>query len=107
MLQLRVARGFCARARGLLASPVPPPGCGLLIPHCASVHTFGMAYAIDVIFVDRDARVLAIHPALPPWRMCRCAGALAVVEMAAGGAARAGITVGTELAGVRRALTHA
>lgn len=103
-LDLRVARGFFARARGLLASAPPAPGCGLLIPRCAAVHTFGMRYAIDVIFLDHDARVLAIHPALPPWRIRRAAGACAVLEMAAGASACAGIEPGTRLGAARAAL---
>lgn len=103
-LDLRVAHGFFARARGLLASAPPAPGCGLLIPRCAAVHTFGMRYAIDVIFLDGDARVLAIHPALPPWRIRRAAGACAVLEMAAGACARTGIRVGSQLGAARAAL---
>lgn len=105
-LELRVARGFFARARGLLGNPPPAEGCGLLIPRCVAIHTFGMRYAIDAVFIDHAGRVVALHAALPPWRVCRAANASAVVEMAAGSAARAGIRVGSELAGARAALSE-
>lgn len=86
-LRVRLARGFFARARGLLGTRSLAPDAGLLIPRCSAVHTFGMRYPIDLLFLDHDATVVAIHPAVPPWRIRRLPGAAAVLEVAAGTAA--------------------
>lgn len=97
-LQVRIADRFFARARGLLGTRSLAPDGALLIPRCTAVHTFGMRYAIDVLFLDPDARVIAIRAAVPPWRICWQAGAAAVLELAAGTAARAALRPGQPLA---------
>jgi hypothetical protein len=53
-----------------------------------------MRFPIDVIFIDRDGRVVRIVPALAPWRMAMSARAKAVIELAAGTAAASDIRVG-------------
>jgi uncharacterized membrane protein (UPF0127 family) len=79
---MRVANGFRARLLGLAfrrraAEP-------LLIPRCRSVHTFGMRFAIDVVFLDAGGRVLRVVKRVPPCRIVSCRGARAVVEIPAG-----------------------
>jgi uncharacterized membrane protein (UPF0127 family) len=54
---------------------------GLLIPRCGSVHTFGMRFPIDVLFLDEDDRVIELRRAVPPCRVIRCPGAMAVLEL--------------------------
>ena len=63
-------------------------GEGLLITHCTSVHTIGMAFPIDVLHLDRDGRVTALLRNLKPWRLGPWVprGA-AVLELPAGAAA--------------------
>jgi uncharacterized membrane protein (UPF0127 family) len=58
----------------------PPPGHALLIPHCRSVHTFGMRFAIDVTFLDADGRPLRVIRAVPPRRVLYERRAFAVLE---------------------------
>ena len=79
---MRVATGFRARLLGLAfrARAAEP----LLIPRCRSVHTFGMRFAIDVVFLDAGGRVLGVASNVPPCRVVSCRGAAAVVETAAG-----------------------
>ena len=40
-----------------------------MFPRCGSVHTFGMRFAIDIAFLDREGRVLAVHENVRPGRM--------------------------------------
>ncbi len=81
----RLADTFWTRAVGLLGSR--DVGGGLVLEPCSSVHTWFMGYAIDVLFLDLNGRVLAVYAAMPPWRMTRWVrGATRVVELAAGGA---------------------
>jgi uncharacterized membrane protein (UPF0127 family) len=70
----------------LLRDGALPPGHALLIPHCRSVHTFGMRFRIDVLFLDERGRVLRIERAVPPRRVLACRRAFAVLETRAGDA---------------------
>lgn len=56
------------RLRGLLARPPLEPGEGLLIVPSKGVHMYGMKYAIDVLMLDRERRVVAAFPGLEPGR---------------------------------------
>jgi uncharacterized protein len=67
--RLRVADRMLTRLRGLLGRPEPAPGEGLWIVPCSGVHTFGMRYPIDVVFLDRSGRIVSVHHALVPSRM--------------------------------------
>lgn len=67
----RWARSAPERMRGLLDEDHLDPGGALIIDPCNSVHMFGMRFAIDVIFVDKDDRVVRVIPKLQPWRFTR------------------------------------
>lgn len=97
-VRLRIARSFVARAIGLLATRRLAPDEGLLIAPCRAVHTFGMRFDIDAVFLDRAGKVLAVHPALAPWRAASCQSAFAVLELAAGAASRIGCEPGAVFA---------
>jgi uncharacterized membrane protein (UPF0127 family) len=87
-----VATGFRSRLLGLAGLPRERAGAGLLIPRCASVHTIGMRFALDLVFLDRGGRVLATHRGVPPLRLVRCAGAVEVLEIPAQGGESAAAT---------------
>ena len=73
-----------ARRRGLLGRTGLAPGAALVLSPCNAVHTFGMQFAIDVVFVDRHYRVRKIVRDLPPWRMAAALWASMTIEMPAG-----------------------
>jgi hypothetical protein len=83
-ITLREARSFRSRLLGLAFRSGLDPGEALLLPRCRSIHTFGMRFPIDVVFVDRDWNELRVVRALPPRRLARCRGAWAAIEVAAG-----------------------
>jgi uncharacterized protein len=97
VLEVRVADSFATRALGLLVGKPLGGGEGLLIAPCASIHTFGMRYAIDVVFVDRGGCVLRVCPAVQAGRMRVARGARGVLELRAGTAACHGLVNGVQL----------
>lgn len=86
-----------ARMRGLLRRRTLPSGEGLLLRPAASVHTLFMRFPIDVVFLDRDRRVLDVAPGLGPWKVAGRRRARAVLELAAGECERRGIGRGDRL----------
>ena len=86
------------RARGLLGRNSLEPGEGMLIDRAGSVHMFFMRFPIDVVFLDRDRKVLSVRHELRPWRLAGARGAVAALELPAGAAAAAGIAEGDVLA---------
>jgi uncharacterized protein len=63
---IAVADGFFTRLRGLLGRPEPGEGEGLLILPSRGVHMYGMKYALDVLLLDGEGRVVASYPGLAP-----------------------------------------
>jgi uncharacterized membrane protein (UPF0127 family) len=55
-----------------------------------------MRFPIDVLFCDRDLRVLSVAPEVPKWRMRGQRGAKVAIELAAGQAAQRGVTSGAQ-----------
>ena len=99
LVPCRCARRFFDRLRGLLgASSQAYAKEALLLSDCSSIHTNGMEYPIDVMFIDAnpcdpdvctvladgrlagDARVLASYSSVPAGKVLSCPGARAVVE---------------------------
>ncbi|MEN1760989.1 DUF192 domain-containing protein [Anoxynatronum sibiricum] len=89
------ANTFFSRLKGLLGTRQLPADTGLLLEPCSSIHTWGMGYAIDALFLDDHNRVLQVADTLPPntWGQ-KMPGACRVLEMAAGKARRLGIQPG-------------
>jgi uncharacterized membrane protein (UPF0127 family) len=90
---LRTAFDSASRREGLLKQSAWPAGAALIIAPCQAVHTVGMRFAIDVVFVDRGGRVLKVRERMTAWRMAGSLRAFATIELPAGtlaGAVRAG-----------------
>ena len=92
-----MATSWGLRFRGLMGKKELPAGQGILLRPCASVHTMFMRFPIDVVFCDRDLRVLAVAAAVPKWRMRGQRGAKVAIELAAGEAAQRGVASGVQL----------
>jgi len=95
---LDLAEDSSSRRRGLIGHPPLSQRQGLLIRPCRWVHTFGMSFPIDVVYLGRDGRVVALSENLVPNRIDRpVLRAQGVVEMAAGAIQRTGLAVGDHL----------
>lgn len=98
--RVEVACGVGLRAaRGLLGRHGLGPGEGLLLAdRLGCVHTAGMRFPIDVVFLDRRLAVVGIAEAVRPWRLAHCRGGRLQLELAAGRARALGLAPGVRLA---------
>ena len=96
-LDVLVAKSALSRMRGLLGRPRLSQGQGMLLRPCNLIHTVGMRYPIDVVFLRRDGLVLEVARELAPGRMRGRWGAHSVLELAGGEAARCAIVAGLTL----------
>ena len=80
-LEVPVAATRRSRLLGLALLARERAGPGLLIASCRSVHTFGMRFSLDLIFFDGGGRVVELRRGVPPRRVVRCPGAMAVLEL--------------------------
>ena len=72
------------RRKGLLGRKQLSSDEGLWILPCEAVHTFGMQFPIDLIYLDRSHRIIKISSAVPPWRLSICLSGHSVLELASG-----------------------
>ena len=89
-----MAGSFLDRLQGLLGKTGLSDQQGLLLTACGSVHTAGMRFPIDIVFLDADLRVLACHSHVGPWQLKSCRGARMTLEVATGGIERHGVLSG-------------
>ena len=81
---LEVADSSAKRSKGLLGRNALSRGGGLWILPCESVHTFGMQFSIDLVYVDRKHRIRKLRSDVPPWRISACLTAHSIIELPAG-----------------------
>lgn len=67
--RVAVAETSLRRMIGLLGKSSLDAGTGLLINPSQAVHTFGMRFPIDVVFVDKKHRVVSVQASLRPYRV--------------------------------------
>jgi len=68
-IKLWQATSILARMKGLLGRKSLPEQEGMLLDPCGSIHTVGMRFAIDVIFLDADWQVIGTRANLRPGRL--------------------------------------
>jgi uncharacterized protein len=96
LLAHRIEGAFdsASRRRGLLGREGLADGVALIIAPCQAIHTFRMSFPIDVIFADRQGRVVHFRSNVGPRRLTGAWRAFAAIEMASGSAAHADIQIG-------------
>jgi hypothetical protein len=83
-LLLIEAQTHKSRRRGLSRLDALAPTHALHIPATPSVHTFGMRFGLDLIWLGKDERLVRVDRNVGPRRMRLCSGARSVVETVAG-----------------------
>jgi len=72
-------------------------GDALWIAPCEAIHTIGMKWPIDVVFIDGNYRVRKIARNVVPWRIAVCWAAASVIELSAGAVQPTGTQAGDTL----------
>ena len=86
------------RRKGLLGCDSLADGAAMIIAPTNAIHTFGMRFPIDVVFVRRNGEVVKIRERVMPWRVAIAHLAYAVIELPAGTVAHAQLKVGDVVA---------
>jgi len=96
--QLMLADSFWSRLVGLLGKSHLNIEEGMFFDHCNSIHTFGMKFSLDLIFLDKSMKVKALKRNVVPGRMTfPVFGARSVVEIASGSLETMQIKIGDQL----------
>ena len=85
------------RRRGLLGRDSLADDAAMFIAPCMAIHTVGMAFPIDVAFVDAQGRIVRMVHSMRPWRLAASFGGRAVIELAAGRLRECDVNVGDRL----------
>jgi uncharacterized membrane protein (UPF0127 family) len=85
------------RRRGLLGRDGLAEGSALIIAPCQAVHTFRMRFPIDIVFANRQGLVVRVRSTVGARRIAGAWRAFAVIELPAGAARDADVTVGDRL----------
>ena len=95
--QVEFADSSWKRMRGLLGRAGLTVDEGMRFEPASSLHMLFMRFAIDVIYVDRDERVVKLVRNFKPWRFSWARGARTAYELPVGTIDRSGVAMGDEL----------
>jgi uncharacterized membrane protein (UPF0127 family) len=73
-----------AKRRGLAKLDALPPDLAMHFPKCTAIHTFGMRFPLDLIWLARDGSLVRVDRDVAPKRMRTCRQAASVVETLSG-----------------------
>ena len=85
------------RMKGLLGRASMPASEAIILRPAASIHTLFMRFALDIIYLDREDRVVKVVPNLVPYRFSAAKKAHTVLEMTSGATAGSDLQPGDQL----------
>jgi uncharacterized protein len=95
--EVQWARSSVDRARGLIGVKALAPGVAMVFEPAHQIHTFGMKFALDVVFCDSKWNVVHVVKSMVPRRMTRLVLRSRFVIELAGGSLPAEVKVGCSL----------
>jgi len=96
--QAQMANSWSKRFVGLLMHKHLLNGEGMLLQPCQSIHTLGMRFSIDVVFLDKQFRITKLTRALKPYRFSLSTkGTHSVLELPTGTIDKSGLKTGDRL----------
>lgn len=92
------ADNFFTRFKGLMFVKEIEDNYALHITPCNQIHMLNMRFALDVIYLDQNSRVVRVDENVQPGKICKTVrNAKSVIEMKASAAAKLGINQGDVL----------
>ncbi len=92
---IQIADTFFSRFKGLMFRKSIPDDYALHIKPCNQIHMLNMRFAIDVVYLSREGRVVKVDENVQPNKICKTVKeAKSVIEMNGFAAAKFGITEG-------------
>lgn len=83
--RIEIADTFVKRFLGLMPRKTLNEGEGLVINPCNSIHMFFMSFPIDVLFIDKNNKIVHIEANFKPWRISKFVkGGKYVIELPVG-----------------------
>lgn len=96
--EVELANSFIRRFFGLMYRKTMAKNHGLLLSPCNQIHTFGMNFAIDALFLSTDYVIIKIEESIKPRKVCKTVkDARYVLELCGGTAKDVGLKVGDKL----------
>jgi uncharacterized protein len=96
--EVRILESLPDRMKGLLGLDGLPSGVAVWLDPCSSIHTVGMQFDLDLIFLTADRHVCKIVTGVTPWRMVLGGtGAHSVIEMQSGWLPSGSLAEGDEI----------
>ncbi len=93
----KIANSFGLRLKGLMFDKSLDESGALIFYHAPAIHTCFMNFAIDIVFLDKDNKVIRICEAVKPWKMVFCPSAKLVIELPSHRASRRSLEIGDKL----------
>ncbi len=84
LIELDVADTPSKRMIGLLKTKELLETKGLFIPNCRAIHTFGMQYSIDVVFINKQLKIIKVIQSCLPNRLAWSFESYSVIELKGG-----------------------
>ncbi len=69
--EAKFAKNFFERMLGLIPRKEISEEQALVFENCKQIHTFFMKFSIDVIYLNRDSKVIKLEESISPFRICR------------------------------------
>jgi len=93
----RVADSILTRVIGLLLDKQLAQGDGLWIKPCNSIHSIGMKFVFDAIFLDQDLKVVHLMSGMKAWKASKMVwSAKSVLELPDGLIVQTGTEIGDQ-----------
>ena len=79
--QAKIADSFLKRLIGLTFRKDMAEDEALIFYQASSIHTFFMRFPIDLVFLNKEKRIIRIVEAIRPWKAVFCSGAYLTLEL--------------------------
>ncbi|MFC0444159.1 DUF192 domain-containing protein [Pseudidiomarina halophila] len=82
--EVKVLTSFPQRLVGMLMQQGLPRGQAYWFPSCTAVHSWGMHFAMDIVGLDAQQRIVEVRRNVQPGVMIRLRGTRSIIECESG-----------------------